>query len=1204
MKLEVKYSTILVVILLILLIIISSVSYRESNASPVNNLGADSITIHLYQIPEKPVNGEPVSIILHIDGNVKDILINVECEIGVYVDSELQGQLFKVGPYTIPLIPIQQGWYISRIPALPAKVVSGLLHNFTLESEVHYDLMVNGKLYGSYTYVVSPENVSLNSPPITFTMVYEALRDPSLLNETFGLGPRGWVATHTDDVPVVVLALDDKEIENITLYYSVSDGPWLRAPLFEDPLIFDTKKLVSELNEVIDEISNLFPQLGSITRSRLPMEIYNGTIPRQDLGNYILFYSKATDEDGKSSSSLTGLYYIVNKASSTRVLVIDPNVRAWLIYKNADILKNRLSLYLKNSLGVDEFLNQVKTFKELADIFREFRYIYFHHWEKIGKYFNLYITHPSKSIAGLLKPVSDGGFEPHSVILSNIWLGVNISDTHNFWDNDLSDISADDGRSIQEHIIKYIKDNHAGLIATHGTLSDWVVWAGCESSEHYKLGTKGHVGYSLLDIDPVNERTISSLLGLPLLPLWEVVRDKLAMILCKRDPSMGMLVGSIPLQTPYVPFSGRLIITKSGINHPILKDMGSEFTIEIPDMPKVLAKKGYKAYTQVGWQLSFPNRLADASWSNLYKSLGSIRKALYNVTWIMENITHIYFKPSASYNEMLLHSMKWGLKSYYDSVAAMNIMDNMLTIEFKSPLTNMLIPLEFDYTKYLQYTPVKLIATSENMTAGILAYDKYWDESGYRSIYFTFEVEACEDDVAEKLLKNSVEWSIQWSYKNNSTLLGDLVRVSNDLATKYKTTLDSIPGYLVTTKGGILNEKGYMTISFKSGDDGYIHLIAVTPTSEKINADILQGDAEIDSVEKVAYGLTVIKIFVYANQSITIGLSADPEVSINPLYLSIKSEITDAIPPKISIINPVEGTYIHGIVTVNVDASDNVGIDKVEFYIDGNLLYTDQSPPYEYTWDTSKVPDGIYSIKVVSYDLAGNTAEEIITVTVDNTPPSIDTPVLNPEEPKAYENIIVNVRISDEASGVKYASLYYRTLGKEWSIVNMMLKNGLWQAMIPGQNPNVTIEYYVVAVDNAGNTAKSSVFQIKIIPSIYIKIISPKPGAIISESRVVVEWSVGPTESISSIKIKLDDMPWIDVTGLNTYEFTDLSGGKHVVTLRVIDKDGKIHDANIEFTVKLPTKPTPALPIEQYITIIAAIIVIAILVFILKKRSL
>jgi len=225
-------------------------------------------------------------------------------------------------------------------------------------------------------------------------------------------------------------------------------------------------------------------------------------------------------------------------------------------------------------------------------------------------------------------------------------------------------------------------------------------------------------------------------------------------------------------------------------------------------------------------------------------------------------------------------------------------------------------------------------------------------------------------------------------------------------------------------------------------------------------------------------------------------------------------------------------------------------------------------------------------------------------VTVDNTPPSIDTPVLNPEEPRAYENIIVNIRISDETSGVKYASLYYRTLGKEWSIVNMTLKNGLWQATIPGQAPNATIEYYVVAVDNAGNTAKSRAFQIKIIPSIYIKIISPKPGAIISESRVVVEWSVGPTESISSIKIKLDDMPWVDVTGLNTYEFTNLSGGKHVVTLRVIDKDGKIHDANIEFTVKLPTKPTPALPIEQYITIIAAIIVITILVFILKKRLL
>ncbi len=92
----------------------------------------------------------------------------------------------------------------------------------------------------------------------------------------------------------------------------------------------------------------------------------------------------------------------------------------------------------------------------------------------------------------------------------------------------------------------------------------------------------------------------------------------------------------------------------------------------------------------------------------------------------------------------------------------------------------------------------------------------------------------------------------------------------------------------------------------------------------------------------------------------------------------------DQADPVVLIQSPLEGAAVSGVVVIEVDASDDRGIDRVEVYIDDVLMGTLMVSPYTYNWDSTVVVDGAHVIKVIAYDTAGKTAEAEVTVTVSN----------------------------------------------------------------------------------------------------------------------------------------------------------------------------------------------------------------------------
>lgn len=93
---------------------------------------------------------------------------------------------------------------------------------------------------------------------------------------------------------------------------------------------------------------------------------------------------------------------------------------------------------------------------------------------------------------------------------------------------------------------------------------------------------------------------------------------------------------------------------------------------------------------------------------------------------------------------------------------------------------------------------------------------------------------------------------------------------------------------------------------------------------------------------------------------------------------------TDTTPPVVSITSPIASAVISTrLIGLSALASDNVGVAKVEFYVDGKLIATDTGAPYSASWNVGKAARGTHSIKARAVDSTGNAAEQTISITLN-----------------------------------------------------------------------------------------------------------------------------------------------------------------------------------------------------------------------------
>jgi uncharacterized membrane protein len=129
-----------------------------------------------------------------------------------------------------------------------------------------------------------------------------------------------------------------------------------------------------------------------------------------------------------------------------------------------------------------------------------------------------------------------------------------------------------------------------------------------------------------------------------------------------------------------------------------------------------------------------------------------------------------------------------------------------------------------------------------------------------------------------------------------------------------------------------------------------------------------------------------------AGHSVTLTLTShDDNFGADPTFtwyddVVVTSGPPDTTPPTTSITSPANNATVSGTINVTASASDNVGVVKVEFYIDSVLKSTSTTSPYTFSWNTTTVANGSHTIFSKAYDAANNVGTSAtVTVTVSNS---------------------------------------------------------------------------------------------------------------------------------------------------------------------------------------------------------------------------
>jgi hypothetical protein len=90
----------------------------------------------------------------------------------------------------------------------------------------------------------------------------------------------------------------------------------------------------------------------------------------------------------------------------------------------------------------------------------------------------------------------------------------------------------------------------------------------------------------------------------------------------------------------------------------------------------------------------------------------------------------------------------------------------------------------------------------------------------------------------------------------------------------------------------------------------------------------------------------------------------------------------DNIAPTVSITNPADGALVprKSTVTIAANASDNVGVTRVEFLVNGAVQCTDTSAPYSCNWRVPAAPNKTFQLQARAFDAAGNSGSASVQV--------------------------------------------------------------------------------------------------------------------------------------------------------------------------------------------------------------------------------
>lgn len=280
----------------------------------------------------------------------------------------------------------------------------------------------------------------------------------------------------------------------------------------------------------------------------------------------------------------------------------------------------------------------------------------------------------------------------------------------------------------------------------------------------------------------------------------------------------------------------------------------------------------------------------------------------------------------------------------------------------------------------------------------------------------------------------------------------------------------------------------------------------------------------------------------------------------------------DTVNPTVSITSPAANANVSGNQTVAAEANDNVGVVKVELYIDGALKLSDLVSPYSFSWDTTNGGnhpcngDHTHTLQARAYDAAGNVGMSSNVVVSMHEPDYCDDDTTAPViSGGAAVGITANAATivwstnENATSKVYYStSTPVNTASAQFAADATLLMNH--SVVLAGLTANTRYYFVVESKDAGGNVSLGAEGQFMTLVGTQADTTAPVISNItinsIREDRATVKWT---TNENASSKVYYSRTNGFAIANAENYVSVNGSVMDHSVMIANLQKDTRYY---------------------------------------------
>jgi hypothetical protein len=293
---------------------------------------------------------------------------------------------------------------------------------------------------------------------------------------------------------------------------------------------------------------------------------------------------------------------------------------------------------------------------------------------------------------------------------------------------------------------------------------------------------------------------------------------------------------------------------------------------------------------------------------------------------------------------------------------------------------------------------------------------------------------------------------------------------------------------------------------------------------------------------------------------------------------AVTNRRVDNTAPTAGITDP--GTPLRGSVSVSASGTDGgsgVANVKVQRSPAGagtwTDICTDTTSPYSCSWDTTGVTDGLYDLRAITTDNAGNSTNSSTATNrrVDNTAPTAT--MTNPGSPITGTKSFDGTSTDTGGSGV--ASLKFQsspTGAGTWSDMCSDTTSPYSCSYDTSALSDGQYDFRSLATDNAGNTANSTVYSGAIVDNTAPTVTMTDPGQYL-KGTITLDATAGDGAGSGVASVKIQRSPagagsWTDICTDNSSPYQCASvntatwGGDGLYDLRAVATDNVAKTTN------------------------------------------